>query len=181
MFSRKAKDNILNGLIWLSAIFSVGLLISIVYFIFSNGWSIISWDFLTNDYEAKTQYVNVTTDETFTKPTHLTDDEYFSKNLGIAIALKDNQYEVVYIDENSPVKEAKNNADESFPVKVGYQLYQINGDNGNLKVKPNTKGEDIIDALDASDKLMMKVMSPGGGIFPMIVSTLLLILVALLF
>lgn len=181
MFSRKAKDNILNGLIWLSAIFSVGLLISIVYFIFSNGWSLISWDFLTNDYEAKTQYVNVTTDETFTKPTHLTDDEYFSKNLGIAITLKDNQYEVVYIDEESPVKEALNNADELFPIEVGYELSQINGDNGKLKIKANTAGEEIINALDSSSELMLKVTSPGGGIFPMIISTLLLITVALLF
>lgn len=181
MFSRKAKDNILNGLIWLSAIFSVGLLISIVYFIFSNGWSLISWDFLTNDYEAKTQYVNVTTDETFTKPTHLTDDEYFSKNLGIAITLKDNQYEVVYIDEESPVKEALNNADELFPIEVGYELSQINGDNGKLKIKANTAGEEIINALDSSSELMLKVTSPGGGIFPMIISTLMLITVALLF
>ena len=179
--SRKLKDNLLNGLIWLSAAFSVGILIMIVGFIFSNGWSKISWDFLTNDYESQTQYVNVTSEQSYTAPSSLSSDAFFSENLGIAIEPNEEGYEVVWIDENSPVKEAKNNADESFPVKVGYQLEQINGEGANLKIKADTNGEDIIEALNASDTLMMKVMSPGGGIFPMIVSTLLLILVALVF
>ena len=179
--SRKLKDNLLNGLIWLSAAFSVGILIMIVGFIFANGWSKISWDFLTNDYESQTQYVNVTSEQSYTAPSSLSSDAFFSENLGIAIEPNEEGYEVVWIDENSPVKEAKNNADESFPVKVGYQLEQINGEGANLKIKADTNGEDIIEALNASDTLMMKVMSPGGGIFPMIVSTLLLILVALVF
>ncbi|MBQ4164481.1 MAG: phosphate ABC transporter permease PstA [Turicibacter sp.] len=179
--SRKLKDNLLNGLIWLSAAFSVGILITIVSFIFSNGWSKISWDFLTNDYESQTQYVNVISNQSYTAPSSLSNDALFSENLGIAIEPNEEGYEVVWIDENSPVKEAKNNADESFPVKVGYQLEQINGEGANLKIKADTNGEDIIEALNASDTLMMKVMSPGGGIFPMIVSTLLLILVALVF
>lgn len=181
MVSRKVKDNLLNGLIWLSAAVSVGLLVSIVYFIFSNGWSLISWDFLTNDYESQTQYVNVVTDKTFIAPTNLSSDEYFSENLGIAIEQTEEGYEIVYVDDASPVKHAINNADEAFPVKVGYELLQINGDGGNLKIKANTPAEDIINTLNSSNELMLKVTSPGGGIFPMIVSTLMLIAVALLF
>ena len=181
MVSRKVKDNLLNGLIWLSAAVSVGLLVSIVYFIFSNGWSLISWDFLTNDYESQTQYVNVVTDKTFIAPTNLSSDEYFSENLGIAIEQTEEGYEIVYVDDASPVKHAINNADEAFPVKVGYELSQINGDGGNLKNKANTPAEDIINTLNSSNELMLKVTSPGGGIFPMIVSTLMLIAVALLF
>ena len=179
--SRKLKDNLLNGLIWLSAAFSVGILIMIVGFIFTNGWSKISWDFLTNDYESQTQYVNVISEHSYNAPSSLPSEAFFSENLGIAIEPNEEGYEVVWIDENSPVKEAKNNADESFPVKVGYQLGQINGEGGNLKVKPDTNGQDIIEVLNSSDTLTMKVISPGGGIFPMIVSTLLLILVALVF
>ncbi len=179
--SRKLKDNLLNALIWLSAAFSVGVLVTIVGFIFANGWSKISWDFLTNDYESQTQYVNVVSDQSYTAPGSLSNDALFSENLGIAIEPNEQGYEVVWIDENSPVKNAKNNADESFPVEVGYQLEQINGEGANLKIKADTNADDIINALNASDTLMIKVMSPGGGIFPMIVSTLLLILVALLF
>ena len=179
--SRKLKDNLLNGLIWLSAAFSVGILITIVAFIFSNGWSKISWDFLTNDYKSQTQYVNVTSDQSYTAPGSLPRDAVFSENLGIAIEPNENGYEVAWIDDNSPVKDAKNNAEEAFPIKVGYQLEQINGEGANLKIKAGTNAEDLINALNASDELMIKVVSPGGGIFPMIVSTLMLILVALLF
>lgn len=179
--SRKLKDNLLNGLIWLSAAFSVGILITIVAFIFANGWSKISWDFLTNDYESQTQYVNVTSDQSYTAPSSLSSDALFSENLGIAIEPNEHGYEVAWIDDESPVKHAKNNADEAFPVKVGYQLEQINGEGANLKIKADTDANDIINALNASDTLMIKVVSPGGGIFPMIVSTLMLILVALLF
>ena len=179
--SRKLKDNLLNGLIWLSAAFSVGILITIVAFIFSNGWSKMSWDFLTNDYESQTQYVNVTSHQSYTAPSSLSSDALFSENLGIAIEPNEHCYEVAWIDDQSPVKTAKNNADEAFPVKVGYQLEQINGEGANLKIKADTDADDIINALNASDTLMIKVVSPGGGIFPMIVSTLMLILVALLF
>ena len=179
--SRKLKDNLLNGLIWLSAAFSVGILITIVAFIFSNGWSKMSWDFLTNDYESQTQYVNVTSHQSYTAPSSLSSDALFSENLGIAIEPNEHGYEVAWIDDQSPVKTAKNNADEAFPVKVGYQLEQINGEGANLKIKADTDANDIINALNASDTLMIKVVSPGGGIFPMIVSTLMLILVALLF
>ena len=179
--SRKLKDNLLNGLIWLSAAFSVGILITIVAFIFSNGWSKMSWDFLTNDYESQTQYVNVTSHQSYTAPSSLSSDALFSENLGIAIEPNEHGYEVAWIDDQSPVKTAKNNADEAFPVKVGYQLEQINGEGANLKIKADTDADDIINALNASDTLMIKVVSPGGGIFPMIVSTVMLILVALLF
>lgn len=179
--SRKLKDNLLNGLIWLSAAFSVGILITIVAFIFSNGWSKMSWDFLTNDYESQTQYVNVTSHQSYTAPSSLSSDALFSENLGIAIEPNEHGYEVAWIDDQSPVKTAKNNADEAFPVKVGYQLEQINGEGANLKIKADTDADDITNALNASDTLMIKVVSPGGGIFPMIVSTVMLILVALLF
>ena len=77
-------------------------------------------------------------------------------------------------------KTAKNNADEAFPVKVGYQLEQINGEGANLKLKL-IQMQTTSPTLNASDTLMIKVVSPGGGIFPMIVSTLMLILIALLF
>ncbi len=179
--SRKLKDNLLNALIWLSAAFSVGVLVTIVGFIFANGWSKISWDFLMNDYESQTQYVNVVSDQSYTAPGSLPRDAVFSENLGIAIEPNENGYEVAWIDDNSPVKDAKNNAEEAFPIKVGYQLEQINGEGANLKIKAGTNAEDLINALNASDELMIKVVSPGGGIFPMIVSTLMLILVALLF
>lgn len=179
--SRKLKDNLLQGLIWLSATLSVGILVTIVTFIFSNGWSKISWEFLMNDYESKTQYVNVVSNQTYTAPNSLADEELFSENLGIAIEQNENGYEISWIDSESPVKDATNNANEVFPIKVGYQLEQINGENGSLKIKESTPTHDIIDALNSSNSLTLKVVSPGGGIFPMLMTTLLLIVISLVF
>ena len=179
--SRKLKDNLLTGLIWLSAAFSVGILIMIIVFIFSNGWSKISWDFLLNNYESQTQYVNISSDQSYIAPSSLSSYALFSEKLGIAIEANEDGYEVIWIDENSPVKLAKNNAGEAFPIKKGYQLEQVNSDSSRLKINHKTKGSEIIEALNESDDLILKVVSPGGGIFPMIISTLMLILVALLF
>lgn len=141
----------------------------------------MSWDFLTNDYESQTQYVNVTSHQSYTAPSSLSSDALFSENLGIAIEPNEHGYEVAWIDDQSPVKTAKNNADEALPSQSWIPTRTINGEGANLKIKADTDADDIINALNASDTLMVKVVSPGGGIFPMIVSTLMLILVALLF
>ena len=46
----RMTDIILRVLIWLSAIITVSLLVTIIYYILSNGLSHISWNFLTNIY-----------------------------------------------------------------------------------------------------------------------------------
>jgi phosphate transport system permease protein len=47
---RQFKDNLLRGLLWLSAILSVAVLIMIVGFIFYKGFRLISFDFIFGDY-----------------------------------------------------------------------------------------------------------------------------------
>ena len=49
---RKVKDNILNGLVWLSAIFTIGILVIILGFIFVKGIGKINLTFLTSNYSA---------------------------------------------------------------------------------------------------------------------------------
>ena len=47
---RQFKDNLLRGLLWLSAILSVAVLVMIVGFIFYKGFGLISFDFIFGDY-----------------------------------------------------------------------------------------------------------------------------------
>ncbi|MDN4494841.1 phosphate ABC transporter permease PstA [Ureibacillus aquaedulcis] len=47
---RQFKDNLLNGLLWLSAFLSVAVLVMIVGFIFYKGFGLISFDFIFGDY-----------------------------------------------------------------------------------------------------------------------------------
>ncbi|GAA0085456.1 phosphate ABC transporter permease PstA [Clostridium sp. MB05] len=49
---RKLKENILKGLLWISAGLTVGILICILGFIFIKGYKHISIDFLTKNYSA---------------------------------------------------------------------------------------------------------------------------------
>ncbi|EGT3616284.1 phosphate ABC transporter permease PstA [Clostridium sp. LIBA-8841] len=49
---RKVKDNILNGLVWLSAAFTIGILVIILGFIFVKGIGKINLSFLTSNYSA---------------------------------------------------------------------------------------------------------------------------------
>ncbi|WP_025823207.1 phosphate ABC transporter permease PstA [Shewanella marina] len=50
MLSRNQKDLVLNGLIWLSAIFTVFFLLWIVFYIVSNGIAYVDWAFITDNY-----------------------------------------------------------------------------------------------------------------------------------
>lgn len=179
--SRKVKDRLCNMLIWLSAAFSVGILVLVVGFIFSKGWSKISLDFLFNDYESKTQYVTLESDQAYQAPASLSESALFSENLGVALELKEDHYEIVWMDKESPLKEATNNADEKVKISKGDCVQQIKVSGKSLKLDKKTDQEEIVKALNENNTLVMKVMSVGGGIFPMIVSTLLLVLVALLF
>ena len=47
---RQFKDNLLRGLLWLSAFLSVAVLVMIVGFIFYKGFGLISFDFIFGDY-----------------------------------------------------------------------------------------------------------------------------------
>lgn len=47
---RQFKDNLLRGLLWLSAFISVAVLVMIVGFIFYKGFRLISFDFIFGDY-----------------------------------------------------------------------------------------------------------------------------------
>lgn len=179
--SRKVKDQLCNMLIWLSAALSVGILVLVVGFIFSKGWSKISLDFLFNDYESKTQYVTLESDQAYQAPASLSESALFSENLGVALELKEDHYEIVWMDKESPLKEATNNADEKVKISKGDCVQQIKVSGKSLKLDKKTDQEEIVKALNENNTLVMKVMSVGGGIFPMIVSTLLLVLVALLF
>lgn len=120
-------------------------------------------------------------DQAYQAPASLSESALFSENLGVALELKEDHYEIVWMDKESPLKEATNNADEKVKISKGDCVQQIKVSGKSLKLDKKTDQEEIVKALNENNTLVMKVMSVGGGIFPMIVSTLLLVLVALLF
>ncbi|MCL1949051.1 MAG: phosphate ABC transporter permease PstA [Turicibacter sp.] len=177
MNSRKIKDGIINIFIWAAAAFSVGILIAIVYFIFSNGLPLISSRFITAQYNASTNIIHMTSEQTFLQPSG---QDIFSENLGIGLEQDDDGFWVNYVDTNSPGRRAINNADEIVPVEVGQLLQAVTGADGQLRVDANTSPEDVVAALNSSPDITLRLNEQGGGVWPLIVTTLLLILTTLL-
>jgi len=155
--SRKGKDNLVKGAIYASAGFTVLVLIVIIGFILIKGLSGISWSFLTRNYENKTTYVTVSTTAAVS-----TEDvkEGYVEPLGITLeAIEGNRLEITKLDKDSPCKAALNLKGVSYSIKKG----------------------DLIASVTSLDDttLRIKIVRPGGGIIPMAVTTLYMIVLSL--
>lgn len=152
---RKTKDGLVNGLICSAAFIAVGILVWIIGFIVIKGLPGISLHFLTADYEDKTTYVTVQTDvipEEFRQGTQ--------EKLSVTLEKDDTGNLIVKdIESDSPLKNARN---------LKGEIYKI-------------EKKDIITKIEqeSSNVLKLKVTRPGGGIFPMLVTTLYMILLSL--
>lgn len=180
MSSRKIKDGLAYLLVWASAVLSVSILVTIIFFIFSNGWSFISREFITNQFNEDLQFVQVVSSQDFQEPGNLADDAVFSEVLGIAVALKDGNFEIVYMDSNSPLRHGVNNAGEPFPVERGNVVEGAQGADGTVRFSASTSLAEVRDALNSSAENTLRIRVLGGGIWPLIVTTLLLVVTTLL-
>jgi len=178
MNTRRIKDLIMNAIIWTSAMASAAILIIIVGFIFTNGWSLISMEFLTRDHEDTLRIVSVDArDSHFTANQTIPEDVIFIESIGITLEPTDEGIFVRDVASDSPVNEARDNADHYFPVKRGHLLEGVNG----LVVNANTSASDILEAFESTTDMSLRVRSLGGGVWPMIVATVMLIGVTLIF
>lgn len=177
--NRKTKELILKSLIYLAGAISVAILLSIVGFIFKNGIKLINLNYLTSGNNSVTQYVLIESDEkTYVKPSNLAENSMFVEKYGIAISNsseKETSFIVDYVDKNSPFIKAKNTSDVPYGVKTRDEIKKIN--------KTNTKDislDEAVELLNSENSLKLRLTRPGGGIYPMLISTLMLIGLSLL-
>lgn len=177
--NRKTKELILKTLIYLAGAISVAILLSIVGFIFKNGIKLINLNYLISGNNSVTQYVLIDSNgETYVKPSNLSENSMFVEKYGIAISNsseKETSFIVDYIDKNSPFIKAKNTSDVPYGVKAKDEIKKIN--------KTNTKDislDEAVKLLNSEDSLKLRLTRPGGGIYPMLISTLMLIGLSLL-
>jgi len=176
MNSRKVKDSIVHGFIYTSAAVAALILIVVVGFIFRNGWSLISMDFITRDFRGDLSVVTVTTDSTiFNAPANLSEESIFIESVGIELAFDDEFVVVRGIDSNSPTRSAIDRADNPFSLSVGQVIEGVNS----LRVDSNSTLAEISTAFAESDVMSLRVRTLGGGVWPLIVSTLMLVVVTL--
>lgn len=173
MKSRQIKDLLVKALIWSSAIFSGGVLIVVVSFIFTNGWSLISTDFITRDFRGDLSVVYVELAETIF--TTSGNDYIFIDQLGIELEPTDEGIIVMNIDRNSPTLTAVDRAGNPFGLSTGQVIEGVN----EARLNENSTTEDILSAFDTVGELSLRVRTLGGGVWPLIVSTLLLVVVTL--
>lgn len=178
--NQKAKDTITTGLVYGSSFLTVAVLILILGFIFLNGIPNISMHFLTSDYEDKTMYVNIpVTDEVNTA-------ENPAASLGILLKLDENNQVIIdKIESNSTVKEAIDMNGDLSKLKKGDIISKIDAvdleevwETGN-KQQIFTLFSDSLNQVK-NQNVRLKITRIGGGIIPMLVTTVYMILLSLL-
>lgn len=178
--NQKAKDTIATGLVYGSSFLTVAILVLILGFIFINGVPNISMHFLTSNYEDKTMYVNIpVTDMNNTK-------ENPAASLGISVKLNENNQVIIdKINGDSAVKEAVDMSGARSSLKKGDIISKI--DAVDLEEVWATGDEQQIfsvfsDSLNQAKNqtVRLKITRVGGGIVPMLVTTIYMILLSLL-
>lgn len=186
--SRKTKDSIVKGLIYGSAGFTVFILVVIIGFIVIKGLPGINLNFLTRNYEDKTTYV---TSQVLSDMPDNGKDGYIP-SLGITLNI--NEDKKVYIsemDKTSPLRDALNPKKEAYPVEKQDILSKIGSISVDSLVKetdpknPDSVKKAVSDLKNQiaglkDSNLKIKVVRPGGGIRPMLVTTLYMIGLSLL-
>lgn len=187
--SRKIKDNILKGLIYFSAASTVGILGVILGFIIIKGLPGISIGFLTRDYEDNTTYV---TAELNDKTIGNDKADAHAARIGATLEF-DEEYGLVItgIDKESPLKKAVDGNGEVYQAKKGDAITRI----GDYRLGSVLKELDASDSAAAAEfvqkaldeiemqegqSIRLKIVRPGGGIWPMAVTTVYMILLSLL-
>lgn len=165
------KDGLLRSLIYLATALTVSILFIIIGFILYKGVPGISVDFLTRSWDDKTTFVNVKADAGRTGE----GDEGYIPALGITVKEGDKNLVISKIEKNSPAKKAVNMKNVSYVLKKDDTISKIGSDN-----TEDLSFKDAVKLLQSSNgTLRLKVTRPGGGIIPMFVSTIYIILLSL--
>jgi len=175
MQKRKRTDLFMTALIWLAASATAGILLIIVGFIFSNGWSLISPQFLTRDANDTLRIVHFESESAATS--YVDGDLLVIEEAGITLGLDENYgIRVKDVTRTSPSRKAVDNANEVFPIRRGQVLEGVN-DN---RIDANTELAELATLFDGYSEFTLRVRQLGGGVFPMLVSTLMLICTTLI-
>lgn len=173
MKKRRTSDIIARIFIWGAAGLTASILLIIVGFIFSNGWRLISFDFLSRDANDTLRIVHFDSEITHTT----IDDVLHIYPMGVSIIHDENKGFVIQnVASHSPARTALDNAGSAFAVRSGQVLEGI----GDERLGANHTLETVAEHFQTSGTFTFRVRQLGGGILPMLVSTLMLILTTLL-
>ena len=155
----RVKDGALRGLIYLCTGLTVGSLLLILGYIFVKGVPGLSVDFFIRDFNDKTAYVTL----------QETDD------LGVQVEARDDGFYITSMEKGSPFASAVNQNGDRQKLTKGDQIVSI----GDTKLTAENCG-DLNALLPDTGQVQAKGVRVGGGIFPLLVTTLMIIGLSLL-
>ncbi|MCL2522529.1 MAG: phosphate ABC transporter permease PstA [Erysipelotrichales bacterium] len=192
MKSRKQRDFALNGLTITASAIGILVLLVLIIFIFRNGFRLLSWEFITSDFN-QTVFVSRLDENSeptlnnFTDP-RLTNPENFSRVWGIALidstnTLGESVVEVVYVAENSPFRNMLGET-ENFELEVGFYITKItmsSPENNFIFALSRFGAMEMIRQLNQATMIDdMVTYVGGGGIRGSLITTIYLIFLTLI-
>ena len=182
--SIKAKDRITKSLIYIAAGLMGAILITILGYILIKGLPGISLHFLTSDYENKTTYVTTY----FYADNEDNGQAGYIGNLDASLSWDAAKEEVVItsIGTGSPLTKALDGSGNAYVIKKGDAIEKAGDINVKEELSENKSGTEIVSEIETAMEtntdgyMKLKVQREGGGILPMLVTTLYLILLSIL-
>ena len=178
---RKVIDNTLKGMTIGAALTTASALFIVFYFVFTSGFSLLSFDLLVTDYNA-VQYnasIDASISEPFEKPEGI--DSPFSSKYAIALEDGINKdgdkiISIAYIDDNSPFKTLEDReSGEPIEAVKNNVITRISYETSPTSLTREGAAS-MAERLD-SDTTIREIifLEPGGGIRGSIIATLYLI------
>lgn len=169
---RKISDFILASSIYLCTGITILFLFVIIGFVLYKGVPGISVNFLTRQWDNKTTIVNIDADMN----KKISSKDNYIETLGITIATKDGEIVITSVDSDARALDARNLRGTVYGLKVQDIITKV-GDKKLTDLSVKNAAEILETATVDTD---IKVVRPGGGIIPMLVSTLYIIVISLL-
>jgi phosphate transport system permease protein len=188
--SRKKKDLILQSITYFASFVSLFVLISIMLFVFLNGFKLINMDLITHNFESKSYIADL---KPFSVPGQYTtskdfdDDTYYSTIWGIALKDSENLMGhtivlVMYVHPDSPFTDLRDKgiSTEGLTLAEDYEIIRIAFEDGPSALSIQG-AQNMIQVLDTKITFReLEYATAGGGIRGSIVTTLYLIGLTLL-
>lgn len=170
--SRKIKDNIAKAFIYVATMLTVSTLLVILGFVFYRGLPGVNIDFLTRMWDAKTTIVTVNKSPNISE----TREGNFIPSLGLTLELVDGNIVVVNVESYSPSQNTINKKGDPYKIKKSDIIERV----GKTDVRKSASLDEAITVIENEGNILeLKVRRPGGGIVPMIISTVIIIIITL--
>lgn len=178
---QNVKDRISQILIYISAVFTVAILALIIGFIVIKGIPGISLSFLTRNFEDSTTYVTVDLNQNEMIQNTGDSQTLYVNPLGITAGHDEKGIYIDSIERDSSVKKAQNMKGTVYELKKKDYITAVGDVKLGTYADANEAFREFADALNAqSSNVRLKIVRPGGGILPMLVTTLMMIVVSLI-